>query len=97
MVLETLPLEESKGSIPVVDLGLEGLPQPKPKPWKLDSQVCVCCGDLNLVPLEEEMEVRTSFDSLKIITLVLARLILNYHRSQKLDRASTCFCKPFGV
>jgi hypothetical protein len=41
--------------------------------------------------------VRELFDALKIKNLVLPKLTISVQRSQKLDSASTCLCKPLGV
>jgi hypothetical protein len=76
LVLETLPLEEGEGTIPFIDLGLEGLMHAKARPHKLDPQIGVCYCDLHLCPSKCRLE-KNPLNELKIITFVLPRLTVN--------------------
>ena len=57
MMLKALPLQKGQGAISIVDPRLKSWSQNKSGPRKLNTQVRLRSGDLNLVGLKVEMEI----------------------------------------
>jgi hypothetical protein len=86
-VSKALSLKKGKRDITLIDPRLEGLSQIEPWPNESNTQMGVFCDDLDPYTPKQEMIVPKSvyFDTSKIMTLVLPRLIINYWRSQNIE------------